>query len=97
MKENEGFNFAYPDSGAIYWSAAYRLPEEGAYITLEADFPHSRYMSYNSYRADTSPAQSLTDRDIVPEAGSINPFIAGNSRNDPYRRYVVSILSGEPT
>jgi hypothetical protein len=96
VKENEGFNFAYPDSGAIYWSAAYRLPEEGAYITLEADFPYSRYISYNSYREDTSPAQSLTDRDIVPESGSINPFVEGESRNDPYRRYVVSVLPGDP-
>jgi len=96
VKEREGFNFAYPDSGAIYWSAAYRLPEEGAYITLEADFPFSRYMSYNSYRADTSPAQSLTDRDIKPEAGSILPFVEGNSRNNPNRRYVVSVLPGEP-
>lgn len=96
IKEREGFNFAYPDSGAIYWSAAYRLPEEGAYITLEADFPYSRYMSYNSYRSDTSPAQSLTDSDILPESGSINPFIEGNSRNDPYRRYVISVMPGEP-
>lgn len=96
VKDNAGFNFAYPDSGAIYWSAAYRLPEAGAYITLEADFPFSRYMSYNSYREDTSPAQSLTDRNIVPAAGSINPFVEGNSRSDPYRRYVVSILSGQP-
>jgi hypothetical protein len=96
VKENEGFNFAYPDSGAVYWSAAYRLPEAGAYITLEADFPHSRYISYNSYREDTSPAQALTDQDIAPENGSINPFIGGNSRNDPYRRYLISVLSGEP-
>lgn len=96
VKENEGFNFAYPDSGAIYWSAAYKLPEEGAYITLEADFPYSRYISYNSYRADTSPAEALTDSDIVPENGSINPFIDGNSRHDPYRRYLVSVVPGEP-
>jgi hypothetical protein len=96
VKESEGFNFAYPDSGAIYWSAAYRLPEEGAYITLEADFPYSRYISYNSYRADTSPAEALTDMDIVPENGSINPSVDGNSRNDPYRRYVVSVVPGEP-
>ena len=96
VKENEGFNFAYPDSGAIYWSAAYRLPEEGAYITLEADFPYSRYMSFNSYRADTSPAQSLTDRDILPECGSINPFVVGNPRHDESRRYLVSVMTGEP-
>jgi hypothetical protein len=96
IKENDGFNFAYPDSGAIYWSAAYRLPEPGAYITLEADFPYSRYMSYNSYRADTSPAQSLTDREIEPASGSVNPFVEGNPRNDPRRRYVVSVVTGVP-
>ena len=38
VKENEGFNFAYPDSGAVYWSAAYTLPEDGSYITLEAQY-----------------------------------------------------------
>ncbi|MDX1734029.1 MAG: hypothetical protein R3228_06675 [Halioglobus sp.] len=96
VRENEGFNFAFPDSGAVYWSAVYRLPQEGAYITLEADFPYSRYMSYNSYRRDTSPAQALTDREIVPENGSINPFVDGNPRNDPLRRYVVSVLPGQP-
>ena len=57
VKENEGFNFAYPDSGAIYWSAAYTLPEDGSYITLEAEYPYSRYMSYNSYRENNSRAQ----------------------------------------
>lgn len=96
VKENPAFNFAYPDSGAIYWSAAYRLPEDGSYITLEGEFPHSRYMSYNSYRADASPAQSLTDRDIEPAAGSVNPFISGNPRNDQLRSYTISVLAGEP-
>jgi hypothetical protein len=96
VKESPAFNFAFPDSGAIYWSAAYRLPEEGSYITLEADFPYSRYMSFNSYRGDATPAQSLTDRDIVPELNSVNPFIDGGSRIDPARRYVVSVLPGEP-
>jgi len=96
VKENEGFNFAYPDSGAIYWSAAYTLPEDGAYITLEADFPYSRYMSFNSYRANTTPAQSLTDKNIIAEAGSINPFIDGAVRTDPSRRYLVTVKPGDP-
>ncbi len=95
VKENEGFNFAYPDGGAIYWSAAYTLPEEGAYITLEADFPYSRYMSFNSYRADTTPAQVLTDRDIVPNEGSINPFVDGAVRTEPSRRYQITIKPGD--
>jgi hypothetical protein len=96
VKENQGFNFAYPDSGAIYWSAAYTLPEDGSYITLESEYPYSRYMSYNSYREDTSPAQSLTDENIAPDPGSVNPFIAGNPRNDPSRSYSITVLAGEP-
>ncbi len=96
VKENDGFNFAYPDSGAIYWSAAYRLPEDGSYITLEADFPYSRYISYNSYRANTTPAQALTDRDISPENGSVNPFVGGNARNGEQRRYEISVRSRMP-
>ena len=96
VKENPGFNFAFPDSGAVYWSAQYRLPEEGAYITLESDYPYSRYISFNSYRDDTTPAQALTDRDIVPETDSLNPYVDGNARNNPARRYTVSLLQGEP-
>lgn len=53
-------------------------------------------MSFNSYRANTTPAQSLTDRNIVPEAGSINPFIDGAVRTDPSRRYLVTVKPGDP-
>ncbi len=95
IKENEGFNFAYPDSGAVYWSARYHLPSEGAYITLEGEYPYSRYMSYNSYREDTSPEMALTDKNIVPDTGSVNPFVVGNPRNDSARSYSITVLAGK--
>jgi hypothetical protein len=95
VKEHPGHNFAFPDKGAVYWAMGYTMPE-GAYVTFEADFPHSRYMSYNSYYPDNAPAQAVADRDIEPALGSVNPYIDGNHRNVVDRRYVLSVLPGEP-
>lgn len=96
-KENENRNYGYLDDGAVYWVAVYNRPEEGAYITLEGEFPYSRYMSFSSYRAeDASLVHSLTDRDIASKTGSVNPFVEGNPRNDPSRSYLITLEAGDP-
>ena len=100
VKENPAFDFAYLDRGAAYWSVSYVLPEEGAYLTFEADFPYTRYMSFNAYNRTEAgrnvPVQAIADNEIVPEPGSVNPFIDGNQRNGEDRRYFVTVMSGEP-
>lgn len=92
--DNPDSNFAYPDTGATYWHAKYTLPE-GATLKLSGDFPHARYMSFNSYRADASPAFALRDQQIAASEGSINPFLQGAQRNSESRGYEINLAAGE--
>lgn len=93
VKENPAANFAYPDSGAAYWTAEYSLPE-GATLKLDGEFPYSRYISYNSYRSDGSPADVIADNNIVPEQGAVNPFVNGNPRQGQHRGYQIEVAAG---
>ena len=88
-------NIAYPDAGVFYWAAMFTVPE-GATLTLEGDFPHSRYMSFISYDQRGAPVESMTDYLIIPEEGGVNPFIAGANRTSTKRRYQVNILNAQP-
>lgn len=88
-------NFAYPDTGANYWHAGYTLPE-GASLTLHGEYPYARYISLNSYRADTSPATAITDKDIIADDGSFNPYIQGAERQKQLREYTLAIAQGQP-
>lgn len=92
--DNPATNFAYPDTVATYWHARYKLPE-GASLRLKGQYPYARYMSFNSYREDASPAFALMDQNIASDTGSMNPFISGNPRNNENRDYQIQILNGE--
>jgi hypothetical protein len=93
IKEDPKSNIAYPDTGATYWHAGYTLPE-GASLKLKGEFPYARYMSLNSYRADASPAYAMADNGIVPDQGSINPFVQDANRMNEFRDYELSIEQG---
>lgn len=88
-------NIAYPDAGVFYWSATYSIPE-GAKLELEGNFPRSRYMSLISYDEKGRPIESLADYLILPEEGSVNPFVVGNDRLSPNREYKVEVINGQP-
>ncbi len=100
-KDNVETNFAFPDDGARYWHAGYDIPA-GATLKLNGQFPHARYMSLNSYLGgelgiDTyyaAPAHAIADAAIVPNTGSINPFVDGANRNSEYRDYQVTLAAG---
>ncbi len=92
--DNPDSNFAYPDAGATYWHAKYTLPA-GASLKLSGDFPYARYMSFNSYREDASPAFALRDQQINASEGSSNPFLNGTQRNNENRGYEINLAAGE--
>jgi len=100
-KDNVATNLAYPDDGARYWHAGYNIPA-GATLKLNGQFPHARYMSLNSYLGgelgiDTyyaAPAHAIADAAMVPNAGSINPFVDGAARNSEHRDYQVTLAAG---
>lgn len=83
-------NVAYPDEGAFYWSANVTVPP-GATLRLKGAFPHSRYMSFVSYRATGQAVESLADYQIAPDAGSANPFLPAADRTVKKRSYTVNV------
>lgn len=95
-------NFNYPDEYASYWGTSWTqgLPA-GSELVVKGRFPHARYMSFNTYNFNQPPASrgpndSLPDTAIVPDPGSTNPFVPGNSRNGSDRDYTFRIVSGSP-
>ena len=66
-----------------------------ARLVLHGQYPHARYMSVSSYRANDSLVDELHDAGIRPDPGSTNPFQAGALRNVGDRGYTLSIV-GRP-
>jgi hypothetical protein len=72
-------NEAAPDSAATYWLLPFTL-QDGLQITLNGQFPDSRYTSLQVYNSagglfSTNGVESaLTDYRIEPDPGSVNPW-----------------------
>jgi hypothetical protein len=90
-----GFNYAFPDAKAAYWSARFQLPQ-GARIVLQGRFAHARYQSLNSYGSNAAPTDAVNDVHTRPDSGSRNPFRAGARRDVRRRAYTVSIVGLPP-
>jgi hypothetical protein len=87
----DGRNFNFPEESATYWLARFNLPQ-GARVELRGGYPHGRYMSLNAY-SDGAPTDSLSDIAITPDAGAVNPFVAGNRRDGTRRGWHVGVLN----
>ncbi len=93
---NPKTNVAYPGTNITYWGAKFVTPP-GAVLTLRGRFPHARYSSFNSYEEDGVSASSLSDRQIRPDAGSVNPSRPGRNRAARKRSYTIKVLGeGKP-
>jgi hypothetical protein len=90
--DEENGNLFYPDTGVNYYLGRVSLPP-GAELVVRGRYPHARYTSFNSYDELFRPVDALADVEIRPEAGSTNPFLAGNRRDLPRRDYVVRVVS----
>lgn len=92
--DDPALNYAFPDSGAVYWSSNLSIPE-GATIVLKGKYAHARYTSINSYRiTDHAPTDAINDVSTRPDKGSRNPFIVGARRDTggDKRNYTVRIV-----
>lgn len=85
------WNYVNTDSNAVYQCSDYHLPE-GATLEVKGEFPHSRYFTFTLYGSVLG--NFYIDQDIVPDEGSINPFIYGNDRNAENRSYTINMVSG---
>jgi hypothetical protein len=87
----------YPDPNSSYWIGQFALPE-GATLILKGRFPHCRYTELALYRPDplgsfTATPEALTDDEIEPDEGSVNPFVPGNSRLAENRSYTIRVVA----
>ena len=88
-------NIAYPDTATFYWAATFTVPQ-GARLSIEGQFAHSRYMSFISYDEAGRPIESVADYLIKPKAGSVNPFLSGADRSATHRDYSLEVVDGRP-
>lgn len=94
---NPELNYAFPDTGALYWAAQFDIPE-GAELTIKGDFAHARYQSLNSYNVtNNTPTAALNDVSTVPDQGSRNPYLPGANRDGAESRsYRATVLDEVP-
>lgn len=88
--DKETLNIAYPDTAATYWALGYDLAP-GELIELRGRFPQARYASFISYGPNGGAIDVLTDRDIVADPASSNPFAVGTTGTGRGRNYTVTI------
>jgi hypothetical protein len=84
-------NLTYPDAAARYWGALWPIPA-GGHIEVKGQFPHARYFSLTSYNIQTQAIDELTDDQIVPDPGSVNPYVPGADRSAVNRSYTISVV-----
>lgn len=90
VSEKSGANYAYPDTGANYWITQFKIPT-GAHIEFNAEFPHGRHMSFNTYDDLGQPVDRLNDVMIKPQEGHRNPFMPQGNRTVKERSYSFQI------
>ena len=87
----------YPDVGSTYFVGQYVLPA-GARLTFRGEFPHERYFSYTIFKTlsggQIGSGDRLRDEHIVPDEGSVNPFVPPNRRDAKRRSYTVHVVGG---
>ena len=84
-----------PDIGNTFSTAWFKIPA-GATIVMRGDFPHMRHWSFTTYSDNGVPRDAVSDINIDPDPGSLNPFRAGVRRDAQPRRYTITIANGEP-
>jgi hypothetical protein len=91
-------NIFYPDSSAAYWVLPFTV-QGGENITLAGRYADSRYSSLTVYKSGGGTfttdgvLSSLTDYQIAPDSGSVNPW---QQHAAPGGRFTVT-LTADPT
>jgi hypothetical protein len=87
---------ALPDFYSNYFDYSFdRSQGRAKYVGLRVtgEFAYARYMSFNIYDAHEGVSQgALTDFQIKPLPGSVNPFVAGSDANLTNRSYSITVL-----
>lgn len=100
----DGARFLWPEESATYWLARFKPLPAGAHLVLKREFGHARHESLNAYLTEQTPSgprrgipsDAIADAEIVPDAGSTNPYVSGQRRDAPERSYAVRVYTQEP-
>jgi hypothetical protein len=87
---------ALPDYYSNYFDYSFDRTIGGAkYVGLRitGEFAYARYMSFNIYDAQKGASRgALTDFQIAPLPGNVNPFVAGSDARAKNRSYSITVL-----
>ena len=90
-------NVLFPDQSAQYWTAEF-VAIPGTRIRIDGVYPYARYTSWNVYDPLLRPFAKLSDYQLAPDPGSMNPFLPGASRSTPVsERHYTMFLTFSPT
>jgi hypothetical protein len=92
-------NVFYPDANATYWTTPF-VAARGLAITIKGAFPNARYFSVQVYNAaaqnyptSTYGTSAISDYQLQPDAGSINPWVTSGA---PGGGYTVTVSNTPP-
>lgn len=93
MAGGDGTIFAYPDLYVNYWEYTWRTKENGnenIALCFKGEFPSARFFSFSLYDDEKGEAiGGFADNEIVPDKGSVNPFVTTSSGSNYFTVYVV--------
>ena len=84
-------NVLFGELDAHYWQSYERIPP-GGHIEYRGQFPHARFMSFTNYGGGIRSVDGIHDAQIVPDAGSSNPYLAGADRRVEDRWFTVRFV-----
>lgn len=84
-------NIAYPDPNATYWAIPLELAANET-LTLQGTYPSARFMAVTLYTATGDTLAQLSDFEITPDPGSVNPYADAAPPPEAGRRWQVSIV-----
>jgi hypothetical protein len=85
-------NVLFPEVTTRYLAAIAPALPAGGYVEVTGEFPHARYMSLQTYSSTLQTISNIHDEEILPDAGSGNPYMAGALRSAAQRSYTVRVL-----
>ncbi|MBI1860263.1 MAG: hypothetical protein HYR96_05020 [Deltaproteobacteria bacterium] len=81
------------DTYVTYWRYTVPIPQNGIHIRVTGRFPFGRYASFNVYdQVVKDRGDSLSDIEMKPNSGSVNPYLPGNDFHAENRDYTLNVV-----
>lgn len=97
--DGEEFQFGGTDRYAVYWRTLIprldvsKYPD--AHFEIRGQFPHATYFSFHLNTRRTQFLSKITDEDIAPDQGSVNPFRQGHEYRKGNKYTICIIQDGQ--